>query len=482
MSEVPEEMRSVIDRRTGERGEIPLNPVERFGSALLSGDQSGRNFNKTIAPLTDDEKEMREAFIVDQDPSSPVPVKMGDASTVEKVTSSSPRLAPSAASGVTPSAVPGAGMVLPGVNVPGLSQLLGSGAKAVEIGNVDTIESFNKIYGGLLPDNSEARKKITKDLEATFKEEKERDAVPKGLRDIRSEYENRIKALDNSGLPFMTAAAAVLKGNQPTLVALTNAMIGYTAGNEQVKKQGLSLIKDMSKLDMDIATLDAAQREEARKAQVRLMQAREAEIKGDEDRAAKTLELAGKARASEQLMAVKKAELENSALNRATQLAVATVKSVDARRAVDELTTANFAILRADPKNKGKSDELLRAEAIRASVMAIQGRATSPLSTLSAQIREQNQRIKLSDQVNDFFDRQAEDVSLRKRLSGIPGAPTTGSKEDLIKWGIRSGNIPIPKDMDPQLKRMISDRVGGQAGQSGGQDGKSPIPFSSLNP
>ena len=333
-----------------------------------------------------------------------------------------------------------------------------------------------------MPDNSEARKKITKDLEATFKEEKERDAVPKGLRDIRSEYENRIKALDNSGLPFMTAAAAVLKGNQPTLVALTNAMIGYTAGNEQVKKQGLSLIKDMSKLDMDIATLDAAQREQARKAQVRLMQAREAEIKVDEDRAAKTLELAGKARASEQLMAVKKAELENSALNRATQLAVATVKSVDARRAVDELTTANFAILRADPKNKGKSDELLRAEAIRASVMAIQGRATSPLSTLSAQIREQNQRIKLSDQVNDFFDRQAEDVSLRKRLSGIPGAPTTGSKEDLIKWGIRSGNIPIPKDMDPQLKRMISDRVGGQAGQSGGQDGKSPIPFSSLNP
>lgn len=475
MSEVPEKTRSVIDRRTGERREIPSNAVERLVDALSSGGQSGRNFNKTTAPLTDNEKEMRAAFIEDQDLSSPVPVSMGDAVTVEKVKSSSPRLAPGA--------VLGAGMVLPGVNVPpGLSQPLGSGAKAVEIGAVDTIESFHKIYGNLLPDNSEARKKNTKELEATFKEEKERDAVPKGMKDIRSEYENRIKALDNSGLPFMTAAAAVLKGNQPTLVALTNAMIGYTAGNEQVKKQGLSLIKDMSKLDMDIATLDAAQREEARKAQVRLMQAREAEIKGDEDRSAKTLELAGKARASEQLMAVKKAELENSALNRATQLAVATVKSVDERRAVDELTTANFAILRADPKNNNKSDELLRAEAIRTSVMAIQGGATSPLSTLSSQIREQNQRIKLSDQVNDFFDRQAEDVSLRKRLSGIPGAPTTGSKKDLIKWGIRSGNIPIPKDMDPQLKRMISDRVGGQAGQSGGQDGKPPTPFSSLKP
>ena len=474
MSEVPEEMRSVIDRRTGETREIPLNPVERLGSALFSGNQSGKNFNKTAA------------IIENQDLSSPLSspptVSMGDAVTVEKTTSSSPSAVPSAAPGVTPSAAQVARAALPGVNVPGLGQRLGSGAKAVEIGDVGTIKGFHDIYSGLLPDNSEARKKITKDLEATFKEERERDAVPKGLRDIRSEYENRIKALDNSGLPFMTAAAAVLKGNQPTLVALTNAMIGYTAGNEQVKKQGLSLIKDMSKLDMDIATLDAAQREQARKAQVRLMQAREAEIKGDEDRAAKTLELAGKARASAQALAVEKAKIESAAENRATQLAVATVKTDADRRAVDELTTANFAILRADPKNKGKSDELLRAEAIKASVMAIQGRATSSFAAMAADRAAQDQRNQLTGLADRFYNDYFKNAgpNERIRLSNIDGAPKKASLRELLEWGVRTGNVTLPADMDKQLKGMIEQRAGKQA-QGGGQAGQRPVPYSSLN-
>jgi len=374
-----------------------------------------------------------------------VPATAGDEVTVREATSSSRGNAQGAVPGVTPRGAPGAGAALPGVTVPGLGQRLGSGAKAVEIGNVDTIESFNKIYGGLLPDNSEARKKITKDLEATFKEEKERDAVPKGMKDIRSEYENRIKALDNSGLPFMTAAAAVLKGNQPTLVALTNAMIGYTAGNEQVKKQGLSLIKDMSKLDMDIATLDAAQREEARKAQVRLMQAREAEIKGDENRAAKTLELAGKARASAQALAVEKAKIESAAENRATQLAVATVKTDADRRAVDELTTSNFAILRADPKNKGKSDELLRAEAIKASVMAIQGRATSSFALDNQMLKQETANLRRDSQITKFFKNAADDTRRNyeiKTAAKKDNLTITGN-DDMVLYGVHKGLIPI---------------------------------------
>ena len=468
MSEVPEEMRSVIDRRTGERGEIPLNPVERLGSALLSGDQSGRNFNKTIAPLTDKEKKMRAAIIKNQDLSSPVPVSMGDAVAVGEATSSSPRavlsavpsaasgVTPSAASGVTPSGAPGAvsgvtpsaaqvaRAALPGANVPGFSQLLGSGAKAVEIGNVDTIESFNKIYGGLLPDNSEARKKITKDLEATFKEEKERDAVPKGLRDIRSEYENRIKALDNSGLPFMTAAAAVLKGNQPTLVALTNAMIGYTAGNEQVKKQGLSLIKDMSKLDMDIATLDAAQREQARKAQVRLMQAREAEIKGDEDRAAKTLELAGKARASEQLMAVKKAELENSSENRKNQIFATIAPTLIKAERQDRILREMIAAYRGQGLTEGQAK-------IKAIEILERRGSVGPSFRVEDQ---QFQRARVEGTyIEDLLKQKATGLNLRKAFDKLPPAQTGGKKygdltdREKVLFGISQDIIKLPEPL-----------------------------------
>ena len=110
----------------------------------------------------------------------------------------------------------------------------------------------------------------------------------------------------------MTAAAAVLKGNQPTLVALTNAMIGYTAGDEQLKKQGLSLIKDMSKLDIDVATLEAAQRQEVNKARTAVMKAREAELAGNEARAAAVLDVASKAQTSAQNLAIKSAELQNA--------------------------------------------------------------------------------------------------------------------------------------------------------------------------
>ena len=418
-------------------------PGERINYGAVIADQDKQDANDPI-----------DRALANRAAPSPMPVSMGDAVTVEKATSSSTD----------------AGAALPRTSAATLSQPLGSGAKPIEIGAVDTIESFNKIYGNLLPDNSEARKKNTKELEATFKEEKERDAVPKGMKDIRSEYENRIKALDNSGLPFMTAAAAVLKGNQPTLVALTNAMIGYTAGNEQVKKQGLSLIKDMSKLDMDIATLDAAQREEARKAQVRLMQAREAEIKGDEGRAAKTLELAGKARASAQALAVEKAKIESAAENRATQLAVATVKTDADRRAVDELTTSNFAILRADPKNKGDSDELLRAKAIKGAVTAIQGGATSPLAAMAADRAAQDQRNQLTGLADRFYNDYFKNTgpNERIRLSNIDGAPEKASLRELLEWGVRTGNVTLPADMDKQLKGMIERRAGKQA-QGGGQ-------------
>ena len=130
---------------------------------------------------------------------------------------------------------------------------------------------------------------IVDQREDEVKKVEAQDPVPDGMRDIRAMMDKRLKALDDSGLPFMTAAAAAIKGNQPTLVALTNAMIGYTAGNEQLKKQGLSLMKDMVDIDANIATLEASQRKAEADARSNLIAAREAAIKGDQEQENKLL-------------------------------------------------------------------------------------------------------------------------------------------------------------------------------------------------
>ena len=96
------------------------------------------------------------------------------------------------------------------------------------------MEASIRTFDGLLPENKRAD--VVKQREEEARKVEGQDPVPKGIKDIRALMDKRLKSLDNSGLPFTTAAAAVIKGNQPTLVALTNAMIGYTAGDEQLKK------------------------------------------------------------------------------------------------------------------------------------------------------------------------------------------------------------------------------------------------------
>ena len=337
---------------------------------------------------------------------------------------------------------------------------------AVKVGTVDTIQEFHETYGKLLPDQSKTRQKITQDYEKALQAETDRDVVPQGLKDIRSEYENRIKALDNSGLPFMTAAAAVLKGNQPTLVALTNAMIGYTAGDEQLKKQGLSMIKDMSKIDVDIATLEAAQRQEVSKARSNVLKAREAELKGQESRAESILEVAAKARTSAQALQIKKAELENSRLNRVNQIfanvASTLVKGDQEREMLDDLVKAYV--------DKG----LLEADAKIKAIEMLKGSKGNPYAALSAQRAAQDQNFQITGLADKFFADYFKNAGPGSylKLAKTKGAPKNVSKEELIKWGIRNNEIPLANDMNPQLRNIILQRARVGSQPQGGKESK----------
>ena len=352
------------------------------------------------------------------------------------------------------------------LNINKMRERLGLSGKTepVKVGAVDSIKEFQKTYGALLPDQSKAREKITKDYEKALQEEKARDVVPQGLKDIRSEYENRIEALDKSGLPFMTAAAAVLKGNQPTLVALTNAMIGYTAGDEQLKKQGLSLIKDMSKLDIEVATLEAAQREQVNKARAAVMKAREAELTGNEARAAAVLDVASKARTSAQNLAIKKAELTNASENRKNQI-FATIAPTIIKNERDErmLREATQAF-----RKRGLSEGEAKIKALT----LLEGKGTNPLAALAAQRAAQDQAFQITGLADKYFADYFKNAGTGSylKLAKTEGAPENVSKEELIKWGLRSGNISLPDDMNPQLKNIILQRAGvGSQSQAGKQ-------------
>ena len=146
------------------------------------------------------------------------------------------------------------------------------------------------------------------------------------MKDMKDRYQNRLDSLEKSPLPFMTAAAAVIKGNQPILVAMTNAMIGYTAGDEKVKNQGLKIMGEMVDLDVNIKTLEAKQESEM-KARNAMLGAREAAMKGQREREAQLLSLATREQQSLRTAAADQAKLEDAAKNRAVQLRIGTFKT-----------------------------------------------------------------------------------------------------------------------------------------------------------
>jgi hypothetical protein len=361
------------------------------------------------------------------------------------------------------------------LNIDAMRKRLGLSGKTepIEVGAVDSIKEFQETYGALLPDQSKARQKITQDYEKALQEEKDRDVVPQGLKDIRSEYENRIKALDKSGLPFMTAAAAVLKGNQPTLVALTNAMIGYTAGDEQLKKQGLSLIKDMSKLDIEVATLEAAQREQVNKARTAVMKAREAELTGNEARAAAVLDVASKAQISAQNLAIKKAEMQNSSEQRKVQIfSTIAPKIIETERDERMLKEATQAF-----RERGLSDGEAKIKALT----LLEGRGSSPFAMENQMLRREAAELKRDNQITKFFANASKDPARNLKIRDAAkkdGLQLTG--DDLMLYGVQKGLVPITDALrntpaGQSIVEQAKQKFGPQAQGSGQDNNQNPL-------
>ena len=360
-------------------------------------------------------------------------------------------------------------------NVNEMRERLGLSGKTepVQVGAVDSIKKFQETYGALLPDQSKAREKITKDYEKALQEEKTRDVVPQGLKDIRSEYENRIEALDKSGLPFMTAAAAVLKGNQPTLVALTNAMIGYTAGDEQLKKQGLSLIKDMSKLDIDVATLEAAQRQEVNKARTAVMKAREAELAGNEARAAAVLDVASKAQTSAQNLAIKSAELQNASENRKNQIFATIAPTLIKTEREDRILNEAIQAYRKQGLSEGQAK--LKA------IQMLEGSRGNPFAMENQMLRREASELKMNSEITKFFKDASKDYARNMKIRDAAkkdGLQLTG--DDLMLYGVQKGLVPITASLQntragQSIIEQAKQKFGPQAQGSGQDDNKDPL-------
>ena len=259
--------------------------------------------------------------------------------------------------------------------------------EAVQIDEVPTLSSIGEKFGKLISDPNEQFKPIIAEYTKQVEEVEKQEPVPKSMTDMRERYQNRLDALEKSPLPFMTAAAAAIRGNQPILVAMTNAMIGYSAGDEKVKNQGLKIMGDMVDLDVNIKTLEAKQRDSEMKARNALLEARQAALKGNRERETQLLQLANAEQRSLRTAAADKAKLEDAARNRANQLKIGTFKT---QAEIDRFNTL-LAARKQDFPNESEFEA-------SAKVLAIM----NPRSTNFAAA---NYQIKMDSAVDDFFNK-----------------------------------------------------------------------------
>ena len=171
-------------------------------------------------------------------------------------------------------------------NMMGLPDLSG------EVAGREAVPSVAEIYKKeqeLYPDLSGERKTIINKQAEALRTFKEQDVVPQSVKDIRDHLDGAVKALENNPLPWMRAAAAAIDGRKPILVAATHAMIGYTEGKEELRKEGLETMGKMADMDMQMATLESQQAKTIFEQESLINQARLSEIEGRENRAAELI-------------------------------------------------------------------------------------------------------------------------------------------------------------------------------------------------
>lgn len=312
---------------------------------------------------------------------------------------------------------------------------------AVQIDEVPTLSSIGEKFGKLISDPNEQFKPIIAEYTKQVEEVEKQEPVPKSMTDMRERYQNRLDALEKSPLPFMTAAAAAIRGNQPILVAMTNAMIGYSAGDEKVKNQGLKIMGDMVDLDVNIKTLEAKQRDSEMKARNALLEARQAALKGNRERETQLLQLASNEQRSLRTAAADKAKLENDAKNRTNQLKIGTFKT---QAEIDRFDKALDAY-------KAENPNASEFEAISAAMRVMSPRSqTSSFSALNFERATIKGRDKfLNEDITSLIDQYNRGKSREDRV------PRQGASDAQLRAVIEAagGRSALPGD------RFIQDAI-----------------------
>jgi len=166
----------------------------------------------------------------------------------------------------------------------------------VSLPAVSTLSEMVAERKALAGDFTERERVINEKAAADLKTFEDQKVVPQSVKDIRGHIAKSIEALERNPLPWMRAAAAAINGRQPMLIAMTNAMIGYTEGKEELRKEGLETMGKLVDLDMQVAGLEAQRAADIFAQKQLITQAQRAEVQGDRDRAAQYITSASASR------------------------------------------------------------------------------------------------------------------------------------------------------------------------------------------
>jgi hypothetical protein len=229
----------------------------------------------------------------------------------------------------------------------------------------------------------------------------------------------------------------------------------------------------MSKLDIDVATLEAAQRQEVNKARTAVMKAREAELAGNEARAAAVLDVASKAQTSAQNLAIKSAELQNASENRKNQIFATIAPTLIKTEREDRILNEAIQAYRKQGLSEGQAK--LKA------IQMLEGSRGNPFAMENQMLRREASELKMNSEITKFFKDASKDYARNMKIRDAAkkdGLQLTG--DDLMLYGVQKGLVPITASLQntragQSIIEQAKQKFGPQAQGSGQDDNKDPL-------
>ena len=243
---------------------------------------------------------------------------------------------------------------------------------------------------------------------------------------------------------------------------MTNAMIGYTAGDEKAKKQGLKIMGDIVKLDTNIATLEQAQLKVEVEARQKVLEARKSQIEGNAADERAQLSTAMDLMKNSQSLALAKAKLKDSALNRIVTFA--------ARTFGDKIEAEQFNTLVAGYQRGGLTLVKAMEKAFRAmnpSSLSRGGLTEANMETIRNRGLTKIQKI-IPKLVASFNKGKKKE----NQLSSYETA-SVGQRNQLVIDAIRGNKVP---NLTPRESALILDMLeGSQSGRAPANSNRTPL-------